>query len=169
MYGLGLFSCKERKLLQASLDLDLGVWGGAGWISRGLTEPKCVSMSLCISISFLPSQTSAFHIPNDTQTAARQFWKFCVTGPNIWRNWCNQMVPPFQIPREEKLIGPAGVHCIHFSSNHLWPRRQQPIVQTWRLRFTPALLRMGIKEEVSKGRRRECHRVEAPKMSFHFT
>ena len=42
---------------------------GGGWISRGLMEPKCVSMSLCVSISFLPSQTSAFHIPNDRQTA----------------------------------------------------------------------------------------------------
>ena len=62
MYGLGLFGCKEHKLLQASLDLDLGVcvWWGVDF--KGTYGAKmCVYVSLCIYFIFTVPNISFSH------------------------------------------------------------------------------------------------------------
>ena len=120
-------------------------------ISRGPLEPKYASMSLCIFHFHLPPKSAFLHIPNHRKTAAWQSWRFCVTGPTTGRNWCYQTVLHSRFPEKRSWLVQLG-STVHTSAPIIYD--QESSSPLYRHGLTPAILRMEIKEEVSKCGRR---------------
>ena len=91
------------------------------------------NMHLCFCVYFIFTfpQISFSSYPKSQENSCLTILEILCYMPHHRKKLMLSNSAPFQIPREEKLIGPAGVHCTHLSSNHLWPRKQQPTVQTW--------------------------------------
>lgn len=127
MYGLGLFGCKERKLLQASLDLDLG-GGGGGVDFKGTYRAKmCVYVSLYIYFIFTVPNISFSHPEWHTDSCPTILEILCYRPNHLkklmqsdgapipdsqgreadWSSWC----PLYTLQLQSSMAKEATAHC----------------------------------------------------------
>ena len=78
-------------------------------------------LRLCVYFIFTFPQISFSSYPKSQENSCLTTLEILCYRPHHRKKLMLSNSAPFQIPREEKLIGPAGVHCIHLSSNHLLP------------------------------------------------
>lgn len=117
-----------------------GCWGQD---LKCLMEPKLVSTSLCVSSSFLPSQSSTFYSrPKWHKTAVWGCRRFCIIAPITWRYRRNRIVSHSRF-RGEKVTGPAKVHRrLEFQS--FMTREAGAHCADVMSRLIPAILRAGV-------------------------